>query len=85
MKKYCVGVGVFDTDDAEIYELASRTAMRHIVIYGLNDGDTWVMQSRKQNFATLQLSKLSYEETARQFSRYNKDLPDNLVKHLTSS
>lgn len=79
MRKYCAGVGVFDTEEAITHELNRRDARPHRVVYELDEGDTWVMSER---IGTYKLSKLTYVDAAYYFTRHGKDIPTTLADHL---
>ena len=80
MRKFCDGVGVFDTDEAEVHELNNSESRPHRVVYELHTGDTWVMSERLSR--VYKLSKLSYAEAAYYFTRYGKNIPRSLANRL---
>lgn len=80
MKKFCEGVGVFDTDNAIAHPMNAENARPHRVIYELHQGDTWVMSERTAGL--YQMSKLSYSQAAYYFTRYGKDIPDTLARRV---
>lgn len=75
MKKYCDGVGVFDTNDARAYEVGP-----HSVTFELDAGETWVLDIFR--YGSHSLKKLDYAKAATMFTQAGLDIPDTLVFQL---
>ena len=77
MNKFCEGVGVFNTNDAERFQLYRRSYGIGM-IYGLENGNFWVYEEPQRD-RTFVLSKVSYLRAAQLFTTHNVDIPKNLV------
>ena len=84
MKKYCDGVGLFDTDDATVYVLSRGAfAGEDSVMYELQDGTVWILQST--NFdESLRLEKVNLIDAAKAFTVNEISIPDILAKQLSN-
>ena len=83
MKRFCVGIGVFDEDDAETFILAGAPrSSRYLILHGIKNGAVWVKEEKKKGYVARDLAAVSPTAAAILFTKYHVDIPESLVQSL---
>ena len=86
MRRYCKGIGVFDSDDAKDFVLfGERNATRYHILVSLNEGETWIREFKERNYEPEDLQLINPENVAVLLTKFGHNLPDRLVDQLSES
>ena len=83
MRKYCPGVGVFDTDDVETHVLqeeANEFGRFFTALHNVNG--EWVLELESPEIER-KMAPLSIGEAAAEFTKHNEEIPESLAAQLT--
>ena len=80
MRKYCEGLGVFEIDSTNTYELREDSRSRKYKIYHIGDGK-WAFEYPSEGLSA-ELKEVNSIEAAELFTRYGVDIPENLVSEV---